>query len=608
MPYDIAGIIHGGGTLGGGTQGDGTFASGIMRAATMLDTLARRIEPDFIRLGESLQHILDKVDSLHKDVSAAITVIAPADGGGILGRIDTYERALAARFKRNTELLQGCLERTRASIGRLGELAQTSTAFHGNSARMNTIGIYFSIEISRSADASRVFTTFAEDIRDIFNEINGLVDAIRTETGKGLVAQTSILRILEGDYQRVAEDSRSIVGEGYETIQRVSRISVEMLERITGYFTTLERNIGRILTALQIGDIARQQIEHIVAGLNDIPLGDERTSGTDDGKAARSAIRFKAASLQLAQLRHVRVEIGEANATIRDATEQIAVVLEVLAKDVEELTSGVRNRTGVTHWADEMTEELRHIMAIDRAGKDITDRTFATMNQTAEASLHLRRHVESIGGTNRRLRFEAYNARILSMRLGNEGRALTMLAKEVSDLSGVTHRYLDQVSAIIGVVVSLVGEREGGRGIAAAGVESDAGEADLGRLEEEIRTFVRLTTDACQSARGLLGDAHNIESGLATVETLALQVDETLSILGAATAGVASEAGAAALQEWEQAEVHADRYTMDAERRIHRQLLAMAEGAEASASGPPPSLRQVPENVASGLGDNVDLF
>lgn len=507
------------------------------------------------------------------------------------------------------------------SIKRLAELEQHGAPLLSSIARMNAIGVYFSIEIARSSTASRVFASYGSDIRTLFAEIVESVVKIHKETAENYSNQLAVFQSLDKNYTAITKDSQDAIRESYTAITRISRICVETLERITDYFAALTRQISRIITAIQVGDITRQQIEHIIGALTDVEARSAREAWENGSVEQDRQIEkelFQVAALQLAQLQHVRAEITECHATLQKALDQIGVIFDVLVADVQELLSGERTSTGRPSWDSELTGELKKMWELEKSGMAIAERTVSTMDQVFRASTLLRRYIESIGKNNRRLALEAYNARILSMRLGQEGRTLTTLAKEVSGLSQTMHDYVGKVTGAIAAIVALADEaasriksaaRPATDGAATGG--QDSGRADLDRLHDETNAFIRLTSGACHKAGNLKADLHKINDGLKTMDAVGQQLDENLGILGSVVTSLSAAAGGTSEGEWTNGLHNAERYTMEAERLIHRQLAAGNDATDVSApnAGGSSLISPMPQmDDDDDLGDNVDLF
>ncbi len=576
----------------------------VARVVSSLCDLNRRSEPEFVHLGDGLSEVMDKVEQTHGEISRVLAMIQNDQEGGILHNIAAFQEEVSDRFDTNAETIRFCLGQLDESMVRLRELETLNKSFAEGVARMNAIGIYFAIEITRSPMALQVFSTFANDIRALFGEIFQSMAKIGAETERNIKIQDAAIRLTGKNHASIARDARESLRESAGTIDRASSMSAETLERITKYFSLLEVNVGHILIAIQVGDITRQQIEHVIEALTSTP-----PPPSPDGRPDIEWCRL--VSLQFAQLRHVRTELTDAQTTIQEALEQISTVFGVLAADVDELLSGARTVTGAPDWITEITTELEKMWELEKRTDSIFTNTLGTIDDVRGALSQLQRHVHQIGDNNRRLGLEAYNARILSMRLGAEGRALTTLAKEVSELSHTTRVYTDAVAGAITAIVSVAdsaGDRiqsvRSGQGLddtAAAGSER----AGIDKLERETGEFVRLTSDACGKARNILADMDGLQKTLQAIDGIQEQLEQTLSVLGSVVETLSAAVGETLGGDSWVSEQHAERYTMDAERRIHQSLTSRMEAGTVESSM---SLRQDMVVNEDEMGENVELF
>lgn len=583
-------------------------ASGVAATLESLRVFRGEVEGVFVRLGDGLERTLDKVERLREELDAAVKKVKGDQGNSIFEYIGSLEKATGERFAGNSEVIEFCIGLMKKNVENLAEIEKKNREFVASWTRMNAIALYFSIESSRTEAASSLFATYARDIRSLFGEMIEVVHRIGQEVEQNSQNQISAIKVVTADYESVVKDSRSAIKQSYATITGISSVSMETLERVTRYFSLLGRSVARILTAIQVGDITRQQLEHIVTSLEEA-AGFAGSGGTVDVDRARVI------ALQYAQLKHVRREIADAHATIAESVEQIAAAFGILAADVNDLMSGARGASGDVDWVTALTGEMEKMWHLERAGAKVVDHTLATIDNAFGSSQMLKNHVGRIADHNRRLSMEAYNARILSMRLGDEGRSLITLAKEVSEISRATQGYMNDVTRVVGGIIAIAEQavrkievmRQGFG--SARDYDEGGGQTrnDLDDLGRETSQFAKMTVDACANAKDLNIELHFVEEGVTALGALGLRLDSSLEALGAVVAGLNGQFGDSLGKEWTAGEELIERYTMENERLIHRQLAAGDQLSEVAIDS---SVGQRNEMVVSDdeMGENVELF
>ncbi|CAK0773766.1 hypothetical protein CCP2SC5_600023 [Azospirillaceae bacterium] len=570
-----------------------------------LADIVRRVDSEFVRIGDDLQSILDRVDSIQIEIQQAVSTISGRKDAtfsdGILNHLQEYAQDAEKRFSEGSKTLRGCLENMSDNVQKLEKLSWNNDKFIQNNTRMNTISIYFSIEITRSPTAMQIFSGYANDIRALFGDILASVNKIGKEIKGNICQQQVAVENVNKNYVTISTRSQEALRESYSIVSHISQISVETLERVTKYFSLLGRSIAHIMTAIQVGDITRQQIEHIVEALNSCmksPVSNQKSKI----EWARIII------LQHAQLNHVHSEISDAYATIRESLDMIAASFGILATDVDDLLSGARSSSNSSNWFAQLTGEMKNMSNLEKESITIVNRTLEALNEAFSSSKTLQSYVDKIAVNNRRLSLEAYNARILSMRLGNEGRALTTLAKEVSDLSRITSDYMLGVTDAINQIVASAESAEADIDRMHADMtEAKANSIDVAQLEREIGQFVSLTTEACKKAQTFQDDVQKLENSLKAIDVVGQNLDHTITKLGNVVAAMTKAYGDSLGGELQIDRQHAERYTMKTERLIHHQLTNPKSVVKVGIDSSMAQRRDMIVNEDK-FGENVDLF
>ncbi|WP_133121929.1 hypothetical protein [Pleomorphomonas carboxyditropha] len=514
-----------------------------------------RIEDRFVEGGKALMAAHDIVARL----------LAAIDG--ITGALDDHAcDEAAARLTATLQGLTDLMESQAAAGQRLASILADGEAITPRTRDMQRSLRYLTtcaMETRIAGAGVAEFAQFADDVDKYVGSAIGQIDVFAAKVGE-LSAQ-------------LAAACAGGKGTGLEAqVSAVSSTLTDALDAVVSRRASLRRlaagtadvarsvqdKVGKVLSALQIGDVARQRIEHVQAGI--AILLDELARCDSERRAealTRAAVRLLAA---------------QTSALIKDFTEQTHVVvasIEGLAGEAERVLAlnGKAGRGGgeTMQAIEEGVSLARSVVGdIERSGA-LAAAAYAATSQVASELLSNMGNIGNIRSVRDDIRCLAINAYLRSNRLGAKGRAVGVVAAE-----------MNTYAARLGVAAEDILQRLSAMRETAAGIDAEDGERRVD-IVGEIDGAVATLREASQRTNHHLGEA--AESGNAIAERIghiARDIDfakdlgehlETCRRLFGSDdhPGPAEDAGAHA--------GFAERllavYTMAAERDIHRAIL-----------------------------------
>ncbi|MGU3315174.1 hypothetical protein ACLBWH_06470 [Sphingomonas sp. M6A6_1c] len=525
--------------------------------AAELAALAAGLDDRFLNAGATLAHAVEAIQRVIAALDGVTLAIDDDTAAAAVGDLQAIARRMTAlpvtQARRDADL---------AGIDRQADAIRDQVLEVRTTLRLLAI---YGPNIKIAASGEPVFLTF--------------VDNMLLRLAQGEQHLTQILAELVKLTQGMADGRRSAA----QLLAECDRIVPEVPDRLErnaadldGYLTglkavarrvaTVAREIeGRIavaLNALQIGDITRQRLEHVVAMLAMI----DALALDDPADAVPVAAHIHA--LAAAQIEALAGDfeqdadrLVQALAALGDETRSL---LDVIAAHEEDSDGGVL--ASLDRDVSEVSDLTAQLLDADRRANAMVDMTTGAVRALAdrfEGLRLIRRDVQDI----------AVNTRLLCRRFGTMGRAVAVIAVEV----GVCAGQLDIATTRIGAAMDALSGA--GRTIAAMQRDQGAGSGDrlaqalaavhagCGRSERGVR-------DGGNDARALitaLDTAGGALSGQLAMGSAIRAAGARLSALGVRAPDELPAAADAVLRDLLLRIAAA--YTMASERDVHAGFL-----------------------------------
>lgn len=407
----------------------------------------------------------------------------------------------------------------------LSALVSLTGGIEARILRLNrTIGEVQILGINAKIEAAHV-TARNVDFGVFTREIGRLAELAGDGLGKLSDELVSLGRLIEKaradqeDFERENLQSLTAIGRRLDTnLQKVKERQQAALLASAGLGAHSERIAGRVakvVADLQIADITRQRVEHVIHGLDvvnglfepDAAIGDGDVSDAQRLPIVSTICRLEAAQLENAESNFSR------------ETLQIVKNLTGLAGDAEQVRQqgaavcgsaggdGASFLTELGRDLDQARTLLQKYAEAHAAIEGVTRSVSAGVSEMVK-------YLAAVHSIEADMRVMGLNATLKCGRLGNEGRALSVIAQE---LRGFANRTADDSAIIMQGLEKLIGEAEN---LTNAGQEN--GSANISRLIEEmtdsVRSLAAANDELARPMAALERDSHLI--GTALEETI----------------------------------------------------------------------------------------
>ncbi len=593
--------------------------------AGSLESTMGEVEENFLNLGRELQSLSADANALAGRMRQSAQSIGRGDTGeSFLENLDAVVRSALAELD---DCRNGILENLNAidaGLTHLGKLVTICTTIDQIGMSLSVVSFNIAVESSRSPEAQAMFEAFTDEIRKLSTRISRISQSILQDAGATRLRQSEAQdEILKGlfTFNKLNRSAQKVVEEAVEEIRDILELSMEALERSDRHSRDISDQIGEVVVSIQFHDIARQKIEHIAWALRDLAKDDSERPG-EDGPAPWTAGRAgKVIGLQAAQLEEVVEEIQAARDKSDSAFHALDRLVERLVTDVSMSDEEGREEGRLQDRIGALQKGLEQLRDLLDQGRRLETRIQETAEQVSDTASSLSEHIDKVRSISMDLHLKALNAVVKSARLREEGRALEVLAQEVSKLSMQAEGFVTEVVDILQSLVALSLDLELGSWNDDETEEEDAIETGIrvvGQYNQQCRTE---TQAALEHSRALRSEIHRTGDGLDFLSTLSTRLSGYLDQIRQKGEALDARVDSEVEDADEALEQVARRYTMDSERQLHRQQIG---GRQAVLSWPEETVEVLdsdellfPEldsekeedtEADEDMGDNVELF
>ena len=554
--------------------------------AARLEETKKTVEEKFLAAGEILSQAIGGIDALVKSLDKLADTLNSDTVNATMSDLQAAAEKLNALPSAHIARLAATANLSRCRVN----LAEQISDMHCSLAYMRAYTVNIKIVASGIGDNAGEFELFAKDIAACIDkgdkELKGL-EADLSRLQRALDATTTQGEVLSGQIAKLPPSvPNELTANAAEMSEHYRRVS-----DIAGNVATLARDIhdqvGRILGALQIGDITRQRIEHIQQAIVQIDADEAVRSHAQKSRIVASLRALMAAHLA---------------ATAEDFYREVDKIdgsMASMAKGAHELlklhdmaySSGDGSSCGFLHNLSSRVEEVQRLV-----GKieEVDLATIAVGQNSAKMAKSLGSRIEEIQLLKNDVQYMALNTTLKCCQIGEIGRPLSVIAIELRDHGGNLEKAagesLAELDKLISAATAVSADRKTdgkkkSESLAAAEALSVA--ADRIRAARD-----RTESDIAAIASG--GDAvlHTLEVSsqkLSFRKTIGGVLDLTADEMTSSAAEAFHRGDAVPELLVRMMEKLASRYTMAQEREIHRNFisdLGMNEAALVAAEKP----------------------
>ncbi len=434
------------------------FVSILRKQQEKLIKLSGNTEEEFLSLGVKLQDISSKAKSLPERLVHIAELIK---GGGEHNFFDqskyVSEKSLTILKMFDAETKEIILK-INSIVEQIKKFSKNKNDFKIISRTLRVLGINIKIQGVQIIGDENNSIGLADEVSGLSIKTDVIVDKLFDELGK---ADVSVLLIADRINRHLQKNSRQIkqaekrINNVLGRLKEMFDLSAGLLTNITSCSSEISKRVGEIVMSMQFHDISRQKIEHVSEALEDIckKLEEDTKSGNGD-ESSLPAYILKIAAVQISQLDFVTHEMETAEKKMVEGLEDIALNTKKQSEELIKAT-GVQEKESdnsvVIKFRDEITTIISALTK-NAENNNYIQEEVKGVSKTAKAIFFFIGNVEEIA---EKIKLLALNAQIEAARIGESGLALSILAREVRDVSAHSNRVVDTISAGVKLILDI---------------------------------------------------------------------------------------------------------------------------------------------------------
>lgn len=585
----------------------------------LLEKISIENEPIFLKLGKNLQAIFSDAKNLTALTRETALLLDGSSNDNILGNIGMFTKTSLTRLQTCQEDVVHVLPKVEKYTTNLKRLHNICPMIKNIAKKLNIVARHIAIESSRNRECEEMFSFFVNEIRQLADRVKAISIRIWEDSENANLSQISDFSNFEVKKDRLnalADSAHHSVEDNVHEIENLVKISLNAIQGAEKHSKNLYTLVGEIVVAIQFHDITRQQIEHIVQSLGEIKpiLNTDRfsESALSENQDNTLAKAYSIWALQAEQINQVIKEINSSYNKIRQSFIEIDNEIQNLVNEMIDLCQNTGNSGININPFQQLTSGLYQLDKIMTQAKEMAEMIDYNLKQSAETAQSMAGQLTQMNDISNDLHIKAINALIMSKRLGSNGKTLSVLAEDVTEVSLESNEFVLDVVEILKAIEELSAnssnitvQDEVSTKDTPSGIPKLSANDMISAVYADYLAKSKLSVEKSKDLKNkiVLLEA-DIEFLNKIENSLICQKEEIYKMMESISPFITKEN-----LTYDEMEHLGNRYTMEIERGIHNKILGKDISPKNDICGSDSKISNSVEEDKDGyIADNVELF
>lgn len=531
------------------------------------------IEPLFLGLGQDMQSSYADSAQLTQLIAQSAEIIGSQTEGSLINHINATVNDLLQELKSCRETITVNSDHMGSSTGELATLSQSCTGLTKLARFLNIVGMNIDVESCRSVESKNMFQGFGGEVKELAQKIGVIADQIHMDSKSVRSSQISGVDTIKASLEELSTLSASAeesVRHAMERVERLTQLSYTTLDNAATHSQKIQQQVGDIVMGIQFHDIVRQKLEHVTSAFEDCKTL-LTSDAAEEGRHKIYAQIYFILKVQSAQLVKTNSELNTVHSNLEQAFTGIKEKTNRLMDDVVGSGMDKKEEKELEKEFDFIRKELENLKKLRTHGQSMSNRMVESIKETSSIISGLSQYTSQVSSININLQYKALNAIIMTGKLGDKGRTLEVLAREVRLISLNSNDLMEQIVKILRIITELTGNLKELSGEESRQISDTLTislddtmnqiSTTLSRHEENRSLSVTMARQLIKSIEKIRKEVGFIAKWAKNIETIQIQLEEILAQIKPLILSMDK----AILTEYEHIE---KRYTMESEREV----------------------------------------
>lgn len=416
-----------------------------------LHKLCRESDPQFVKVGRDLTIVTQDVKKLTETVHHAVSLIQNDKGKET--SLQKTEELVQDVFTSLTEERQSIDEgavQVESLVSQIFQCRRIREMIDRINSLFRIVRVNIRIQCSARGLSDELFEDVSNDLDHLSKTLHQLTKQILRDINQGAKSlvklQKSIFEHIK-NIDQVFRQTKTIVANALNDIRQLMHGAETMIREADSISKKVSRKVDEVVISIQFHDSLNQRVEHIIHAFEDIT----RLCGYDNGEITEQHLgtAFIILDLQQRQLVQLSNEIRLVRERIESdflAIEQAVEGLGGVLHDKQFREVGPQQFMGSLFTSLEGTMmELNFLLA---EGDTMLGQIEETTGETRIIANNLIELKENVTEIREETRVQAVNTIIMASNLGQQGKTIEVLAKEIQALSDKSGVLADDIEAM----------------------------------------------------------------------------------------------------------------------------------------------------------------
>ncbi|WP_117192830.1 methyl-accepting chemotaxis sensory transducer [Rhizobium terrae] len=546
---------------------------GVLPVVDRLETARSRIEERFLEGGAALLSILDVLNKLIASLDQLTGSLDEGTANATMAELTSTVDRLSRLTRIETERQAGFQEIACAERKLEPEIEEMQETLR----YLRTFAVTAKITGAGIADFSGFAEEILERIQEGTRQVNDFAGKLST-LGHGLGPVMTKGKAILASYNETVPQIVAGLSKGAAEIGKHRKLLGERAAKVRSVAGGIQTKLASTLSAMQVGDITRQRIEHCQSSLQILSEYLESPAGSALDTGQRESL-----SLIIRQLVSLQL-----NQSIADFDRDTAKIVATVASFRSDLAQIEALRGAMTEGDDESDNAIRQLengVAAARVAvreiEDVASQAGALSHSTVTIVRELLDGIGIVRAVRTDIHYMALNTNLRCGKIGEEGKAINVVTAELRNFAGKLDETAEEILAQLQTLETAANKL--------VGVQGEENEESLdSRLEHAVEN-IRAVGDRMDAQMAGLRDQSKTAVSEMDISLARLNFNAELGEVLRTCAGE-MEIGEDVFEAPGLEEVLADiggrigrLYTMVAERELHAAVMGTQPPVEAAA-------------------------